>query len=401
VVSNVEEHSVDQIQSEIETLFTPCTVGKKTAPNRLVSQPMEANDAAAGGGVSERALERYRNLARGRWGLVFVESLSVTDGFLARDKGLILNKQNLDGFKRLVEEFKRTDPDALLLFQISHSGSHGRSLSKSAHVYAHDREVDRFSTDELAKARDEFIEGVLLSQQAGADGVDYKSCHGYLGGEILRPANTRTDGWGGRFEDRTRFLREGIEASKSRLRTNDFLLGSRISMYEGIRGGCGTSGPDELIEDLTEMEEVLRLMAGLGMHYVNVSAGVAGVSTELVRPARSCKHLALHQFRYAKKAKETAGSLRVIGSAYSVYETTAPAYAAENIRKGHTDFAGFGRQSFADPLYAKKLRSGESIDYCTLCSGCARLMSRQANAGCVIYNSYYRDLLRDTKKDCH
>ena len=85
---------------------------------------------------------------------------------------MILNKQNLDGFKRLVEEFKRTDPDALLLFQISHSGSHGGSFSKSAHVYAHDGEGDRFSTDELAKARDEFIEGVLLSQQAGADGVE-------------------------------------------------------------------------------------------------------------------------------------------------------------------------------------------------------------------------------------
>jgi 2,4-dienoyl-CoA reductase-like NADH-dependent reductase (Old Yellow Enzyme family) len=142
------------------------------------------------------------------------------------------------------------------------------------------------------------------------------------------------------------------------------------------------------------------LMEDLGMDYVNVSAGSAGVSTELVRPIRSCKHLALHQFRYAKRAKEMGGSLRVIGSAYSVYETAAPAYAAENIRKGYADFVGFGRQSFADPHYPKKLLLGESIDYCTLCSGCARLMSRQANAGCVIYNDYYRNLLRKSEKDC-
>jgi 2,4-dienoyl-CoA reductase-like NADH-dependent reductase (Old Yellow Enzyme family) len=361
---------------------------------------MEANDAGPGGGVSERALERYKNLAHGKWGIVFVESLSVTGTFLARDKGLVINKQNLDGFKRLVDEFKKTDPDALLLFQVSHSGSHGGSFSKTAHVYPRNGEDDCFRTEELEMARDEFVAGVLLSQQAGADGIDYKLCHGYLGGEILRPANTRTDGWGGSFEDRTRFLREGIEASKSGMQPGSFLLGSRISMYEGVRGGCGTAGPDELIEDLSEMDKVLGLMADLGMHYVNVSAGLAGVSSELVRPVRSSKHLALHQFRYAKRAKEIGGSLRVIGSAYSVHETEAPAYAAENVRKGYTDFVGFGRQSFADPHYPKKLQLGESIDYCTLCSGCTRLMSRQANAGCVIYNDYYRDLLRKSEKDC-
>jgi 2,4-dienoyl-CoA reductase-like NADH-dependent reductase (Old Yellow Enzyme family) len=361
---------------------------------------MEANDAGPGGGVSERALERYKNLAHGKWGIVFVESLSVTGTFLARDKGLVINKQNLDGFKRLVDEFKKTDPDALLLFQVSHSGSHGGSFSKTAHVYARNGEDDCFHTEELEMARDEFVAGVLLSQQAGADGIDYKLCHGYLGGEILRPANTRTDGWGGSFENRTRFLREGIEASKSGMQPGSFLLGSRISMYEGVRGGCGTAGPDELIEDLSEMDKVLGLMADLGMHYVNVSAGLAGVSSELVRPVRSSKHLALHQFRYAKRAKEIGGSLRVIGSAYSVHETEAPAYAAENVRKGYTDFVGFGRQSFADPHYPKKLQLGESIDYCTLCSGCTRLMSRQANAGCVIYNDYYRDLLRKSEKDC-
>ncbi len=392
---------MDQIGREIDTLFVPCTIGEKTAPNRLVSQPMEANDAGPGGAVSDRAIERYRNLARGGWGIVFVESLSVTDTFLARDKGLVINRQNLDGFKRLVEEFKEIDPGALLLFQISHGGSRAGSFSKSARVYARNGETECFRTEEMEQARDEFVEGVLLSQQAGADGVDFKLCHGYLGGEILRPANVRTDGWGGSFENRTRFLREGVEASKSRMQPNGFLLGSRISMYEGIRGGCGTGGADELIEDLTEMEKVLRLMEGLGMHYVNVSAGLAGVSTEFVRPVRSCRHLALHQFRYAKRAKEMSRLLRVVGSAYSVYEAEAPAYAAENIRKGYTDFAGFGRQSFADPHYPKKLHRGESIDYCTLCSGCARLMSRQANAGCVIYNSYYRDLLRNTEKDCH
>jgi 2,4-dienoyl-CoA reductase-like NADH-dependent reductase (Old Yellow Enzyme family) len=39
---------------------------------------MEANDAAPGGVVSERALARYLRLADGGWGIVFLESTYVS-----------------------------------------------------------------------------------------------------------------------------------------------------------------------------------------------------------------------------------------------------------------------------------------------------------------------------------
>ena len=73
-------------KQEIDTLFASCTIGAKTAPNRLVSQPMEANDAEPGGGVSKRALARSKNLACGKWGIVIVESLSVTGAYGLRYK---------------------------------------------------------------------------------------------------------------------------------------------------------------------------------------------------------------------------------------------------------------------------------------------------------------------------
>jgi 2,4-dienoyl-CoA reductase-like NADH-dependent reductase (Old Yellow Enzyme family) len=356
---------------------------------------MEANDGSEGGGVSERTLERYKRLARGKWGIIVAEATSVTKDYLARKNSLVLIRENLDGFKRLVEAFKTIDGQSLLFFQITHTGSLGNADSRKAAVYPHSEEDLRcFTSDELEEIRKQFVESALLAEEAGADGIDYKLCHGYLGAEIIRPANMREDGWGGNFENRTRLLREGMREIKSRLKTRDFVLGSRISMYEGIRGGCGTGGPDELIEDLCEMRQVIGLMESLGMHYVNVSAGVPGPSTELIRPTKSSMQLAFQQFRYAKEAREATGSLRVIGSAYSFFRKEAPFYAAENVQKGYTDFAGFGRQSFADPLYPVKLMEGEPVNYCTLCSRCARLMMSQENAGCVVYDEYYRDLLK-------
>jgi len=219
-------------------------------------------------------------------------------------------------------------------------------------------------------------------------------CHGYFGSEILRPCNTRNDKWGGSFINRTRLLRESVPLIRSQVKSKYFLIGSRISMFECIRGGCGTSGPDELIEDLTEMLEVVRLMDKLGMDFVNVSAGIPALTPEITRPTKTTWRNFLNHFRYTKIVKELDTQMAVIGSAYSVLREEALTLGEENIRKGYTDFTGFGRQSFADPLFPKRIKNGEKVNWCTACSGCSKLMAAQQNDGCVVYNEYYKKLYR-------
>ena len=256
------------------------------------------------------------------------------------------------------------------------------------------------STEEIEEIRQQFVNCALLAEKAGADGIDFKMCHGYFGAEILRPMNTRNDKWGGSFENRTRFLSESIPEIKSKLNSQNFILGSRISIFEAIRGGCGTAAPDELIEDLTEPAKIIKLMAALGMHYVNVSAGIPGVTSEVTRPTNGSRNLFLNHFRYAKFAKDTLkeinSKMKVIGSAYSILKEEAVKFAEENLIKGYTDFIGFGRMSFADPLYPKKVLNNEKINYCVACSGCSKLMIKQLNTGCIIYDNYYKELITNS-----
>ena len=171
-------------------------------------------------------------------------------------------------------------------------------------------------------------------------------------------------------------------------------MGSRISLYEGIRGGCGTSAPDELIEDLSEMEKILLLLRELGMDYFNVSAGTPVLAPELTRPTRPSRGLYLNHFRYTRRVKELLPDITVIGSAYSILGEEAASLAEENITKGYTDCAGFGRQSLADPLYPAKLLDGGDVAYCDACSACSQLLRAQQNAGCIKYNPYYRELFK-------
>ncbi|MDR1618428.1 MAG: hypothetical protein LBS06_05195 [Treponema sp.] len=378
-----------------EKYFEPLKVKNKTFPNRLFAQAMEGNDGENGGLPSERTVNRYAQLARGGWGAVLIEACSVTETSIARINGMIINRKNVDGIKRLVDSFRKHNDEGALLLQVTHSGERSGSFSDITTLTPSNKSGPRYiPADEIARIRDLFIEGAVLAEEAGVDGIDLKMCHGYLGGEMLRPSNTRDDGWGGSLEGRTRFLKEIVKGAKSGLKSRDFIIGSRLSMYEGIRGGCGTSGPDEIVEDISQMLDVIRIMDELDMDYVNVSAGIPALTGTITRPTETSKYLVLHHLRYAKTVKGMIGKenrkLKVIGSAYSTHKAQSLEAAAEMLCKDYVDLCGFGRQIFADPLTPKKLMSGEAVNWCVLCSGCAKLMINQLNDGCIVYNDYYK-----------
>ncbi|PKL20227.1 MAG: hypothetical protein CVV48_14075 [Spirochaetae bacterium HGW-Spirochaetae-4] len=368
-----------------DTLFSTQTIGKRVAQNRFVAQPMEGNDGI-GGAVSPRAIQRYVKLAKGKWGIIVIEALSIDAESLARKDQMVINREHLDGFKTLVSEMKKADPNSIILFQITHSGrKSGKAFSHPTAMYDPQEGEHQLTTGELDEIQRKFVDAVLLAEEAGADGVDFKLCHGYLGCEMLRPANIRDDKWGGSFENRTRLLRESVAQIRARLTRDDFLLGSRISYYEGIRGGCGTVSADDAVEDLTEMDEVIRLMASLKLDYLNVSAGIPGLTSEITRPTNTSRWFYLHQFRYARRAKAIAGDMKVFGSAYSVLQEESMAAAEENLVRGDADFIGWGRQTLADPLFPSRVIGGEDVDYCKLCSGCSKLMVKQEQVECIIF----------------
>ena len=382
-------------------IFEPLQIKNKTIPNRLLAQAMEGNDCENAGQPSQRTINRYEKLAEGKWGTVFIEAVSVTESSIARINGMIINKKNLDSIKRLIDAFKNRSKESIILMQLTHSGKYSGVFSEKVSLTLQDKNGARYiSCDEIAQIRDQFINAGQLGEQAGADGIDIKMCHGYFGCEMLRPSNTREDKWGTSFENRTRFLREVTQGIKSSVNSN-FIIGSRLSLFEGIKGGCGTAGPEEIVEDFYEMFDVIRLMNTLDMDYVNVSAGIPAVTGTITRPVEPSKYLALHHLRYAKTVKDLVKNenlkLKVIGSAYSTYKDEAINVANDMLCRDYVDLCGFGRQTFADPLTPKKLKNAEEICWCVLCSGCTKLMLNQINDGCIVYDDYYKQLNRNLK----
>jgi 2,4-dienoyl-CoA reductase-like NADH-dependent reductase (Old Yellow Enzyme family) len=389
-----------------QILFSPHKIGNLTAPNRFVAQPMEINAAGPGGCVSPEVRQRYLTLARGNWGIIILEALSITSESLARKHQLVINEKNLPALQDLIAEMKKVSPSTLLLLQITHSGVESSpDFSKCVSVWpaptrrVGDARVHTLTDEEIAQISGAFIHCFTLAEITGADGIDFKVCHGYLGAEFLRPANVRPGQYGGNLENRFRFFRDTVQSYLARRKNSSFVFGTRFSFYEGVRGGFGTAGRDSLAEDATEPLAFVNLCKELRIDYVNVSAGIPSTTPDVTRPGPKTLPFLDKHFKYQRLTKQIAGSMAVIGSGYSATRINLPAIAAGNISEGVTDFVGLGRQNLADPEYPKKFLVGErALNVCPNCGGCSELLRAQEIVGCVGYNKDAAKRLRDLRK---
>ena len=397
-----------------EMLSSPIRIGNKVAPNRIVNQPMECNDGDASGNPTELTFQRYQSLAEGQAGIIFVESLTISYESRARKNQVKISEDTAKGLESLVKEMRGMNNESLIHFQINHSGRLSQAaFSKVVSVYPTGDPGNHVLTEEeIDDIGSGFAEAAVIARQVGADGIDYKQCHGYLCGEIIRPANTRRDRYGGTFENRTRFFRETAQKIKEAVRDESFLIGVRYSIYEGIPGGFGTPGPQEVIEELSEPIAFAKIIEEIGMDYVNVSAGIPPVTPEIVRPSKNYPEGVYRHFGWTKAVKN-AVKIPVIGSGYTYLrdgkndlKEPDPSrksfiyWAEKNLNDGHVDLVGIGRQSYADPLFARKILSGEvhSIHFCKACGGCSVLLRSQKQVGCTVYDEYYRDVLRGVRR---
>lgn len=211
-------------EEDLAPLGERVSLGNKTAPNRLVCQPMEGCDGTADGRPGELTARRYRRFAEGGAGLIWFEATAVLPEGRANPRQLYLNEKNLDAFRRQVEAIKETalrvnGYEPLVIMQATHSGRYAKPNGTPAPLIAYHNPIfeqnspiadDRIVTDDyLDRVGEALVRGARLAEAAGFDGADIKCCHRYLNSELLS-AYERKGRYGGSFEGRTRLLREAV-----------------------------------------------------------------------------------------------------------------------------------------------------------------------------------------------
>lgn len=398
-----------------EPLAQPIRIGSKTATNRFVMNAMECCDSDEQGNPTAATYERYTNLFKGEAGIIVLEAITVGYENRSRQFQLSIMPHNQKPLEQFVSQMRKVNDKPLLIFQLTHSGelSHTAFSKRVCVKPLPGFGGDLLSEEDVDKIIDQFVLSAKIAHDAGADGVDLKLCHGYLGSQILRPYNDRNWKYGGPWEKRRQFAYNLIEKVTAAVNDKNFLIGSKVSFWEGFPGGQGSAGPDTAIIDLTEPLDLVKGLEERGASFIIQSAGSPSITLALSQPDKSIPDQVYLHHTFSKAGKDVLKKAVMIGSAYSVFnkgnnrlqarnkeENTTFFWGNKNVKDGVTDMIALGRQSLADPLLPKKYLDGkdDEIKWCTACDNCIEFLIRQKNVGCATYNTPYTKSLQDIRR---
>lgn len=344
-----------------ENTFSPMMIGNMWVRNRLVVPAMDSAMFEDDGSVSQRTCDYYGKRADGGFGMVILEIAAIDNrGMGMPGEPRLYEDSCIPGLKRLADRIHVGGARAIV--QLHHAGREttapmignqtpvGPSSIPST-VYR--EAVHEMTTEEVYQMIENYICAASRCLEAGFDGVELHSAHGYMGLQFFSPrTNKRTDEFGGGYEGRSLFHKLIIEGIRE-ICGDGFAIIVRIDSIEARTGG------------VTENDAIVfaRLLEQYGADALNVSAGTYSAFEVIVPPP--AREVAWN-WHAARRIGEAVGIPVMIAGRF-----TSPQVIEQTIERGDADFVCLGRQSIADPDFPNKMMAG-SIDDIIPCISCTQ-----------------------------
>ncbi|MFG3310108.1 NADH:flavin oxidoreductase/NADH oxidase [Streptomyces wuyuanensis] len=340
----------------MSALFEPYTMRSVTIPNRVWMAPMCQYSAAATGpdaGVpTDWHFTHYAARAAGGTGLILVEATAVApEGRISPYDLGIWNDTQTDAFRRITRFLK--EQGAVPGIQIAHAGRKASTdrpwkgggpvgpdadgwqpVAPSPVPFDDGHPVpDELTADQIAALPGQFADAARRALDAGFEVVEVHGAHGYLIGEFLSPhSNHRTDGYGGSFENRTRFALEVVDAVRA-VWPRELPLFFRISATDWLEENGWTA--DETVRFASLLKEH-------GVDLLDVSSGGNAARVRIpVGPG--------YQVPFAARVRnETQLPVAAVGL------ITDPEQAEKVLANGEADAVLLGRELLRSPSWARR-----------------------------------------------
>jgi len=329
-------------------LFSPFKLRKLTLANRIVVSPM-CQYSAVDGRVGDWHLAHYASRAVGGVGLVLVEASGVeARGRISPADVGIWEDGQVEPLARVVRGIVENGATAGI--QLAHAGRKASvrapwdrggapllpgdggwvPVAPSALPFADGHATPApLSEEGVAEVIRSFAAAARRALSAGFQVAEVHAAHGYLLHEFLSPlSNRRTDRYGGSLENRTRIVREVVEAVR-REWPDRLPLFLRVSCTDWTDGGW----------DLPQTVELARQVGPLGVDVVDCSSG-GNVATARIPAGPG------YQVPFAESIRRDAA----IATA-AVGLITSPAQAETVIRSGQADLVLLGRELLREPYF--------------------------------------------------
>ncbi|MCI8724630.1 MAG: flavin oxidoreductase/NADH oxidase [Hungatella sp.] len=414
---------------DTQALAKPIHIRNTTLTNRLGIAPMEGADSLPDGSPSEYTKRRYIRQAKGGSAIIWFEAISIVQEGRSSRTQLLLTEENLDNYKAFLQEIKEEGMKAngfapYLIMQANHSGRYSNPDNQPAPriAYRHPELEQYRAADDSCIVTDEYLKGLeekfgkaaKLAKEAGFDGVDVKSCHGYLLAELTSAYN-RPGLYGGSYENRTRLLKNSIMEAKQH-EDSSFMVTARLGIYDGYPYplGFGVSKDSGTAPDFSEPIRLVReLHEEYGLDMVNLTMGNPYATTHVTRPYDAGKYVpeehpltGIHRMINGIGAvKRAVPGMVVYASAPTYMRQYGDLYAAGAVEEGLCDGMLFGRMAFADPDFANQILKEGRINprkVCMTCGKCGDLIRAHKPTGCVVRDAetfmpFYREFMEIKK----
>ena len=321
-------------------LLKPLQVGTLTLSNRLIMPPMATSKAEPDGKVSQAVLDYYAEKSAGGYlSLIIIEhSFIMPQGKASLQQLSAADDSVIEGLRELVAVIHRNGSKAVM--QLNHAGSAANeeitgstpvapSAVKNPRQGTMPRELTLEGISDLIEA---FKNAARRTKEAGFDGVEIHSAHGYLLNQFFSPlTNKRTDEYGGNVHNRIRLHLQVIEAVRVEVGA-DFPILLRLGASDYTEGGTS----------LEDSQIAAQAFEKAGVNILDISGGFSGFNVP---------NLTGQGFF----APLSAAMKEVVSIPVILTGGITEAQAAERLlEEGKADLIGVGRAVLKDSQWAKQ-----------------------------------------------
>jgi 2,4-dienoyl-CoA reductase-like NADH-dependent reductase (Old Yellow Enzyme family) len=341
---------------DFKYLFTPIQIGPRLVKNRICCSA-HADALARDGVPMDQERRYYEEKARGGVGFMMCfGSASVHPTSTARDwNGVELFDDRvipyLEAFSTTMHRY-----DVPVVCQITHRGRRGRSIDVWNRLYGpsdvrepnHRENPHPIDEETMAEFVRSFAAAAGRLKDGGFDGCEVMASHGHLIDQFWTPnVNKRTDGFGGRIENRLRFGVRVIEAVRERV-GRDFIVGIRITGDDMTEGGLDNGEMQEIAGRLNELKllDYFNVIGGTAETYVGEAAAVPNMS------------FSLGTYTHLSASIRQVVDVPVIATGRIV----DPVQAERVLADGLADLCVMNRALIADPHMPNKARAAQFDD---------------------------------------
>ena len=323
----------------MKLLMQPMKLKNVEIKNRIVMPPM-ATSKSEGGEVTQKLVDYYDEKSKGGYiGLIITEHAYISKEGMADPGQISISKDSdIEGLKRITETIHNNG--SKVIAQINHAGSSAVSevtgcepisasaIANTAGIIPH--EMNQVDIERIIHC---FAEAARRAKEAGFDGVEIHSAHGYLLNQFFSPlTNKRTDEYGGSLEGRIRIHMEIIKEIRKAVGA-DYLVALRLGACDYMEGGS----------TLSDGVAASKALEKAGLDLLDISGGFCRIT----RP----DHKEPGYFGELTEAIKKEVSVPVILTG----GITKGEHAEKLLKEGKADFIGVGRAIFKDSEWAKKV----------------------------------------------